>query len=209
VDGCNRQAVWNYANDTWTYDDLPFVFSSCSANLSNTVTYATVSGTYDTFGGSYQDQEDGFKRNVVYVGAVNATYGLSTTLYAFDVFGQGSTVPYPVVPAACGPRYLERDGIDLDELNLDLRGYKTLASIYPQARLGSGAANLMIDVGASDTFNVPATFIGYQPYNGADLSKLDYGAAGRWLSIRIKFADYKEMSIVGFDLDIRTTAKRG
>jgi hypothetical protein len=37
---------------------------------------------------------------------------------------------------------------------VDLRGYKTLASIYPQARLGSGAANLLINAGASDTFNV-------------------------------------------------------
>ena len=45
--------------------------------------------------------------------------------------------------------------------------------------------------------------------NGVDLNKLDYNAAGRYLSIRIKFADYRELSIAGFDLDLKLTAKRG
>jgi hypothetical protein len=209
ADACNRQAVWNYATDTWTFDDLPFVYSASQANLSNPVTYTTVSTTYDTMGGSYQDQEDGFKRTTVYVGASNATYGLSTSLYAFDVFGTGSTVAYPVDTNATLPRYLERDGIDLDELNADLRGYKTMASIYPQVRLGSGAAPLMINVGSSDSFNVAPTFpVGYQPYNGADLYKLDFNVAGRYLSIRIKFADYKELAIAGFDLDLKLTGSK-
>jgi hypothetical protein len=202
--GCNRQAVWNYSDDTWTYDDLPLVFSAAQANLSNPVTYATITGTYDTVGGSYQDQEDGFKRTTIYVGETNAANGVTNRLYAFDLFGQGSTVAFPVDTAATKPRYLERDGVDLDELNVDLVGYKTVASVYPQARLGAGAVNLMINCGASDNFNVPATFpVGYQPYNGNDLSKLDFNVAGRWFSYRIRFDDYKEFSISGLDLEIK------
>jgi len=208
--GCNRQAVWNYIDDTWTYDDLPFVFSAAQGNLSNPTTYASITATYDTVGGSYQDQEDGFKRSTVYVGEDAASYGLVRSLYAFDNFGQGSTVAFPVDTAATRPRYLERDGIDLDELNADLKGYKCLASIYPQARLGSGAAPLMIDVGASDFFNVPATFpVGYQPYDGVTTQKLDFNVAGRWLSYRIKLDDYREMTITGLDLDLKGGSKRG
>lgn len=208
--GCNRQAVWNYIDDTWTYDDLPLVFSATQGNLSNPVTYTTIGTTYDTAGGSYQDQEDGYKRSTIYVGEVNATYGLGQRLYAFDNFGHGSTVAFPVDTAATKPRYLERDGIDLDELNTDLKNYKCMASIYPQARLGSGAAPLMIDVGASDSYNIPATFpVGYQPYDGSANNKLDFNVAGRWLSMRIKFDDYKELSISGFDLDLNGGSKRG
>jgi hypothetical protein len=202
--GCNRQAVWNYSDDTWTYDDLPLVFSAAQANLSNPVTYTTISGSYDTVGGSYQDQEDGYKRTTCYVGETNSTYGVSNRLYAFDNFGQGSTVAFPVDTAATKPRYIERDGVDLDEVNADLQGYKVVASIFPQARLGAGAANLMIAVGASDSYNVPATFpLGYQPYNGVDLYKLDFNVAGRWLSYRIRFDDYKEFSISGLDVEIK------
>jgi hypothetical protein len=70
--------------------------------------------------------------------------------------------------------------------------------------LGAGAVNLMINCGASDNFNVPATFpVGYQPYNGNDLSKLDFNVAGRWFSYRIRFDDYKEFSISGLDLEIK------
>jgi hypothetical protein len=208
--GCNRQAVWNYIDDTWTYDDLPLVFSATQGNLSNPVTYTSISGTYDTIGGSYQDQEDGYKRSTIYVGEANATYGLERRLYAFDNFGQGSTVAFPVDTAATKPRYLERDGIDLDELNTDLKNYKCMSSIYPQARLGSGAAPLMIDVGASDSYNVPATFpVGYQAYDGSANNKLDFNVAGRWLSLRIKHDDYKELSISGFDLDLKGGSKRG
>ena len=208
-EGCNRQAVWNYVDDTWTYDDLPLVFSAAQGSLSNPVTFATISGSYETVGGSYQDQEDGFKRSTVYVGETNAANGVANRLYAFDNFGQGSTVAFPVDTAATKPRYLERDGVDLDELNVDLDGYKTVASIYPQARLGAGATNLMIDVGASDTFNVPATFPrGYQPYNGTTLSKLDFNVAGRFMSYRIRFDDYKEFSISGLDIDIKLRKNR-
>jgi hypothetical protein len=208
VDGCNKQAVWNYVDDTWSFDDLPSVFSATEANLSTSLTYAAITATYDTVGGSYLDQEDGFKRTAVYVGSVNATYGLSTSLYALDLFGQGSTVSYGVDTAATKPRYLERDGLDLDELSEDLRSYKTLASAYPQARLGSGAANLQMAAGASDGFNVAATISGYQPYNGNDLYKVDFNVAGRFLSYRLLFDDYKEMTLTGIDFDLKKTGKR-
>jgi len=207
TDGCNRQAVYNYIDKTWTFDDCPNVYSAAYANLSNSLTWDTITTTYDTTGGSWLDQEDGFKRTITYVGSSNSTYSLATSLYAFDVFGQGSTVTYTVDTNANKPRYLERDGIDLDEVGVDLVGYKVCSTIYPQARLGSGAANLMIDAGSSDGYNVSATFSGYQPYNGNDLYKLDYNVAGRYLSLRIKFSDYRELSISGFDLDLKITGK--
>jgi hypothetical protein len=206
--GCNKQAVWNYIDDTWSFDDLPSVFSATEANLSNALTYATVTSSYATVGSSYQDQEDGFKRTSLYVGEVNATYGLTTSLYAFDLYGQGSTVSSAVDLNATKPRYLERDGVDLDELNVDLKDYKLLRSIYPQARLGSGAANLQIAAGASDGFNVPAGVSSYQLYNGSDLYKCDFNVAGRFLSYRIKFDDYKEMTLTGLDFDFKREAKR-
>jgi hypothetical protein len=157
-DGCNRAYVYNYVEKTASFDDLPLVFSASNANLSVTQTYATTTATYDTTGGSYLDQEDGFKRTPVYVGTSSTKYSLGTTLYGLDLFGAGSTLGYPVDTNATQPRYLERDGIDLDTLNVELRGYKVLSSIFPQARLGDSAANLTFSVGASDQYNVPPVY---------------------------------------------------
>lgn len=209
ADGCNRAAVWNYSNDTWSFDDLPFVYSGCPANLSNPLTYATVTVTYDTMGGSYQDQEDGFKRTPCFVGDGNSTYGLSTSLYAQDLFGAGSTVAFSVDTNATRPRYLARDGIDLDEIGAELRGQKTLVSIYPQVRLGTGALPLYINGGAGDTFNELPVFVGVQPYDGITNTKCDFNAAGKYLSLVITHADYKELSVAGLDFEFMVSGKRG
>ena len=209
IDGCNRQAVLNLSDMTWTFDDLPSTFSACNAVISNSLTYATVTATYTTMGGTYQDQEDGLKRTTVYVGSLNATYSLSTSLYALDPYGVNSNVAYPVDTNATAPRFIERIGLDLDELNAQISGYKTLSTIYPQARLGSGASNLMIAVGASDNISSAApAYSAYQPYNGADLYKIDFNVAGRWVAYKCLFSDYRELTITGFDFDLKMTGKR-
>jgi hypothetical protein len=206
-DGCNRAAVYNYIDKTWTFDDLPLVFSASNANLSVSVTYATTTALYSTTGGSYLDQEDGFKRTPVFVGDANTAYSLTTALYAQDLFGTGSTVAFPVDTHATLPRTLERDGIDLDSLNEDLRGYKVVSSIYPQGRLTVGSAPLEFSVGASDFFTTTPTFSDYQPYDGAANYKLDFNVSGRWLSMKIRYSDYNEMSFTGFDIDLHSNGQ--
>lgn len=204
-DGCNRAYVYNYVDKTGVFDDLPLVYSSSVANLSISMTYATATALYSTTGGSYLDQEDGYKRTPCYVGDVNATYGLATSLYAQDLFGTGSTVPFAVDTNATKPRVLERDGIDLDSLEEDLRGYKVVSSVYPQGRFGSGAQSLMISMGSSDYANVAPTFSAYQAYDGNTNYKLDFNIGGRFLSMKLLYSDYNEMSLSGFDLNIKAT----
>lgn len=201
-DGCNRAYVYNYVDKTGVFDDLPLVYSASVANLSVSQTYAAATATYATAGGSYLDQEDGFKRTPVFVGDSSVTYSLTTSMYAQDLFGTGSTVSFPVDTNATKPRYLERFGIDLDSLNEDLRGYKVLASIYPQGRFGPGAQPLMIACGSSDFSNVDPVFSSYQPFDGSTNYKLDFNTAGRFLAMKLQYADYTEMSLSGFDIDL-------
>lgn len=206
--GCNRAAIYNYVEGTWQFDDLPYVFAGSLANLDNALTYATAPGTYDT-GGAYLDQEDSFKRTLIFVGDVSATYSLTASLYAFDQYGVGSSVSYPVDVHATANLTLERSGIDLDELqDKDLPGYLVLTAIYPQARLGTDAANLSFSLGAADGYNQAPTYSAYQPYNGADLYKLDFMSSGRWLAMRVSFPDFREMSFSGLDLDFEIIGER-
>lgn len=210
VNGCNRQATYNLSTGTWTFDDLPSVFSAANGPMANLLTYATVTTSYSTMGGSYQDQEDGGKRVMAYVGESVSGYSLNTSLYAFDLYGFGSIAAFGVDTKATAPRYLERVGISLDELNEELRGYKTLSSVYPQARVDTSGGNyLMVSVGASDYINsaVPS-WMAYQPYDGVTYYKLDFNVAGRWLALRIQWNDYRTFTITGFDLDIKNTGKR-
>lgn len=210
VNGCNRAAVFNLTNETWTFDDMPGIYSYDDGPVSNLQTYATATSSYVDMGGSYQDQEDGGKRVTVCVGEGSTEYGLQPTLYAFDVYGTGSVAPYPVDHNATAPVYLERTGIDLDEAGVELRDFKLLRSIYPQARVDTSGGNfLQIAVGSSDdpNSNTPE-YTDYQPYDGVDFNKVDVNASGRWLAMKLMWDDYRSFTLTGFDLDIKTAGKR-
>lgn len=210
VTGCNRQATLNLTTNEWTFDDLPSIWFAAYAPLPNFQTYASTTDTYSSIGGSYQDQEDGDKRVISMVGDANATYGLTASLYAFDLYDVGSVAPYPVAPAATAPRYLERIGIDLNELNDDIRDYKLVSTIYPIARVDtSGGNSLQVSAGASDNIgDLSPNWLAYQPYDGETNYKVDVNVAGRWLSLRLLWNDYRDLTLTGFDLDLKRTGKR-
>lgn len=208
-DGCNRAAIYCYATQTWTFDDRPYVFSGTRANVDSSATWATVPGTWETAGGTWQDQDGSFKRTLVYVGDVNVTSGLGLSLYAFDPFGFGSQVVYPVDTNATKGMVIYRDGLDLDELDEDLQGYKTINYIIPQGRLDPDATALMeFSFGAADGFNDTPIFTAPMSYNGDDLYKIDVNQAGRYLSFKMTWDDYHYVSLSGFDMDYQITGER-
>lgn len=208
TNGCNRSAVYNYSTKTWAFDDLPCVFSADNANLDIALEYATVTSTYDTIGGTYLDQEDGFKRTLCFVGESNVQYSLSTSLYAFDPYGTGSQVAFAVDTAATAPVVLERNGIDLDDLGKELRGYVCLSSIYPQARLDAEAlAPITVYMGSNDYFTLDPIYDEQQTIDTTTTYKLDYQSAGRYLAVRIVYPDYHPFSLSGFDMDLNVYAE--
>jgi hypothetical protein len=212
VNGCNRSATYNMTDNTWTFDDLPSIFNTDNGPVENLLTYASIATTIDyaSMGGSYQDQEDGGKRITIAIGEGSTEYGLTASLYALDLAGQGSVAPYPVDPAATAPVYLERVGIDLDELDASLRDYKLVSSVYPQARVDTtNGQNLQVSIGVSDfPNNLTPTWGPYQPYDGVLNYKLDYNLAGRWVAIRVLWDDWRTFTMTGIDLDIKTQGRR-
>jgi hypothetical protein len=202
--GCNRCAVFSLTNNTWTFDDLPLVYDACEGLLSATsLTYASVVGTYETFGGTYASLETtSARKSFLYVGVENATFSLAASLYAFDRYGAGSTASFSVDENATADRLLERQGIDLDELEADLEGYKTISSAYPQGRVDEGAASLQFAFGSSDYFGTDAVFGDYQTYDNTENYKVDPNVAGRWLAMRVLHEDYRNFKLSGIDFDI-------
>lgn len=207
--GCNRAAVYNYSTDTWSFDDLPLVFSADVTNANKTATWdGTTPSTWDTYGGSWQDQGGGFKRVLMFVGEEFSP--LSAKLYAQDLHGTGSLSAYDVDTAASPALLVRRDWLDLDEVGEELRGYKSLLGLYPEARLDDGAAPLEFCVGSAD-YPTPASlplFSDWQTYDNDGNYKLDFMESGRYLSLQARFQDYKTMSLSGMDLDLVSTGSR-
>jgi hypothetical protein len=210
TDRCNRAAVYNYKNNTWSFADLPDVAAASLANVNTVETYGTASGlTYNTVGGSYYDQEDSFARHSVFVGPSSSANGItSNKIYVMDLADDGQ-VSFSYDTEANKPAMLERVGIDLDEAQNELRGYKNISRIYPQAMTkNTDDTTLLFQFGAADVPN------GTPNYDNAvtfDLNldyKIDTRAAGRYLSYKITVADQKDFEFSGFDLEVTATGRR-
>jgi hypothetical protein len=209
--GCNRAAVWSYAQSqagVWTFYDLPYIMGAGLASVDTQLTYATVSGSYEDIGGSYLDQDGALDKVMIMIGDTYDAQSLTKRLYAFDLEGPGSAVAYTINTNATLGCQLERDGLDLDELGANLRGYKVVTSIYPQARLADDAEPLEFAFGSSDFFNVDAEFSDYQTYDGDELYKLDYNMAGRYLSLRMRHEDTSYFNISGIDYEFEILGER-
>ncbi len=207
--GCNRAAVFNYGSGgVWSFYDLPFIHSETRANLDTSLTYENATQTYDSAGGTFLDLESSIKKTTLMVGEESTPHSLGNSLYAFDLEGPGSTVTYAVDEDATLGWQLVREGIDLDEFDIELRGYKCIDSIYPQARLASGAEPIEFRFGSADYFNENVEYTDWQTYDGAEFYKLDYRAAGRYLAMQMRQNDYRYVNITGFDFDLDVIGDR-
>ena len=207
--GCNRAAAYNYRNDTWSFLDLPNVTSGTIANVNTAATYDSLSATdiYATFGGTYHSQGSGFDSHTLFCGPANTVDGISTAkMYGLDAIEYG-TLSLPLDSEANKPVFLQRSGIDLDELST-LSGYKVISAMLPQITTPStnkdfefnfGAANIISD---SPTYETVVTFDAGVDY------KMDSRASGRYLSYKMTTNDYKDFAFTGFDADVSVTGRR-
>lgn len=207
---CNRAAAFNYQNNTWSFVDLPNVSSGTVANVKSSLNYdspETATLDYDSVGGSYQSQEAGFDSHTLFVGHSSLSDGIThPKLYALDGAETG-TLSFPRDSDANTDAFIERVGLDLDELS-QLSGYKIISSILPQITTPStdksfsfafGAANL---ISSSPIYEATVTFDATTDY------KIDSRASGRYLSYKMTSSDFKDFKFTGFDADVAVTGRR-
>jgi hypothetical protein len=210
TDRCNRAAVFNLTNNSWTFYDLPNVSAGTTANVDTVATYASATGTYNAVGGSYYDQEDSRNRHTLMVGNIDTLKGItSSKLYGLDLSDEGS-MAFNVDPQATKPPFVERIGIDLDEIREPLDGYKVVTRMLPQvATRNSTDTMLTVEFGASDLPNNTPTYSTTTTFDITSDYKVDSRAAGRYLSYKFSkgIDDYADFELSGFDLDVTTTGR--
>ena len=206
-DRCNRAAVYNYRNNTWSFFDMPNVASGTIANVQSTLTFATApaSLTFETAGGSFQSQSSGFDYHTLFVG--DAVTGISNNgLYGLDNADTG-TLSFPTDTNATKPPFIERVGIDLDEMS-QLSGYKVIQKLYPQIETPNPNKTFNFTLGGA---NLLSDVTNYEPQVTFDSSadhKIDSRASGRYLSYKLEVPTSKDFSFTGFDLEVTVTGRR-
>ena len=207
---CNRAAIFNVKNNTWSFMDLPNVSAGTSANVNTVSTYSASTSTYDTIGGSYYDQEDSRNRHTLMVGNSDSGNSLSSAkIYGLDLADDGS-IAFNVDTEATKPPFVERTGLDLDEINQPIDGYKVITRMLPQIfTKNTSNTNITIEFGASDIPNNTPAYSTTATFNIASDYKVDSRASGRYLSYKFSLgaSDYKDFELSGFDLDVTTTGR--
>lgn len=210
ADGCNRSATFDYQRNVWNLDDLPLSFFGGSANFDNSLTWTTITNTWLNAGGTWASMDAAsFRRSTILVGAASTPYSLTNQLYAYDPSGPLSAVSAPVDPHATQLSFLERQGIDLDQIGADLAGYKVCQAIYPEGYFDASAGPLSFVIGAADYFNQNVVLAPLpMTYDGAALYKLDFGIAGRYLDLRITSTDFGHWTLSGFEFELDVFGER-
>lgn len=205
---CNRAAIYNYKNQTWSFVDLPNVGGATVANYSTVVTYSSAGGTWSTFGGSWYDQDTLGDNLVFMVSASSTANGLTASrLFGYEPSNEG-VLPFNVSTEATKQAFVERVGIDLDETGDGIRTYKVIKSIYPQINLSqpNQTANFKFSgVAYQDASVTWSTAISFTPSTGY---KVDTREGGRYLAWRVETNDYNDFELSGFDADVVSTGRR-
>lgn len=216
--GCNEAVVYLRSSDTWTVIDLPNVSYVTVADVNTALTWADMAAmTWDGFGGSWSDQDDGRNRNVL---AVNNP--LSVPQNATTIGGTGSLLAYDFVDrgrlalsidATCtAPSFVDRIGVSLDmaqDGNMPLVVDKLVRNIYPEISTSrDGSVVTLLATGAATPF-APVAF----PSQGVSFTPsqdyvVDLMVHGRYLAFRAIFPNECDTEFSGVDLDVVPNGRR-
>jgi hypothetical protein len=207
--GCNRAAVYNIPSNTWSFADLPNVVGGANANVSTSSTYASTSLTYSTAGGTYVSQAAGYDRHTLMFGRLMTSEGITDhKLFVLDGIDENSKVSRPLNTVATKPIRLERVGIDLDELQVPISGYKNIRKMMPQFSTVAVDKTFDVTMGAADLPNSAPNYGSTYSFNSGTEHKIDARSAGRYLSYKIGSQTEKDFDLSGFDFDLVTTGRR-
>ena len=206
---CNKAAVYNYLNDTWSFMDLPNVAggSEITFDLSDK-TYPAASDGYSDYNAPYTSFAPDNAKIPVMVGVTDTNNGLTESrTYAVDL-PLISKVSIPADPETLKEAYVERVGIDLDEADLPIRSYKTVLGIMPQAEFDSSDGYLTLKIGSCDLPGDPITWRTSFDFKPRETYQISTKASGRYLGYRLSMNNIENFKFSGFDAEVVSTSKR-
>lgn len=206
---CNRAAVYNYMEDTWSFMDLPNIVGGSEANISLVQNlYSNLNSSYELLNTSYVSFEGATPKLSIMLGATDLNNGLTESrIYAVDLPTAG-LVNLPINTETLKESYVERVGIDLDESGNATRNYKIITAIIPQASIDSTESSFRWQVGASDLPNAAPIWYADQVFYPEQAYKMDMRVAGRYLAYRVSTLDIENFRLSGFDTELQQLSKR-
>jgi len=208
--GCNRSAVYAYLEDTWSFSDLPSVNGVAEVNVAQVLTWATVTGSYSDAGSTYALIDATKLDATVMVCQQETALGLTTSkIAAFDGLDKDSLIPYGIYTAANPEAYIERTGLDLEELgDGDLAAYKLINRLLPQAKVFRDDVSVTFKTGSQMFPDGPLTWSADKNFTSRSQYKVDVRKGGRYLAIHARMPTANDFEWSGYDADAGSLSRR-
>ena len=209
TDFCNKAAVYNYKNDTWTFMDLPNIVGGTEITFDLTAkTYPNTTNSYQQYNTSYSSFNADTAKIPAMVGVTDTANGLTESrTYAADLPTIGKISVEPETETV-KEAYVERIGVDLDDTGLPLRSYKTILSITPQAEFEASEGELTLKIGATDRASDPVVWYTEYDFRPDEVERIDTKASGKYLAYRLSMNEIEDFKFSGFDAEVVSTSKR-
>jgi hypothetical protein len=206
--GCNRQAVYNYSNDTWSFYDVPNVVGCTKASLLSGANWDTdLNTTFEGAGGLWMSAEGDEDRHCLLVSRSDPTVGLlSPKLFGFDLL-TGGRLAQPVAAETVRPAQVERIGIDLDSQGKNLTQYMNLQAIWPQMS-AEHPDDCYWQFGATDVGTREPSWSNPASFDPRAETRIDINEAGKYLGYRFQCGGASDFQLSGFDVQLVTRGRR-
>jgi len=208
ADRCNWAAVYDIPGDTWSFIDLPNVSSMSQANLDTVLTWASAPSTltWGTVGGTWYDQQNSYAKSTVLCSGALTGLLTNSRLMAYDFVDKGS-LTFPPCTEANPPAFMERIGLDLDQMGSDLATYKLIRRVFPQVVVYNSVP-VQVQFGGSMTPSAAPTYLPALSFDPTVQYKVDGRTGGRYLAIRFTVNTLDDFEVAGFDLDVTDNGHR-
>lgn len=206
---CNRAAVYNYMEDTWSFMDLPNIVGGAETNVTLLQNlYAQLDNEYQYYNTAYTSFEGSTPKLAIMLGATDVPNGLTESrVYAIDLPTAG-LVNLPINVECLKEAWVERIGIDLDDTGSGLKNYKIVTCIVPQSTFDATSSFFNWKIGATDLPNGSVTWYSDQEFYPANEYQLQMKVAGRYLAYRVGTENIENFRLSGFDAEIKEISRR-
>lgn len=202
----NRALVWNYANDAFTFRDVPNVRSlavgpgigggGSGGGGEATALWDGLNVAWDSWSANWSDLgAETEARNTRLFAAGHGTSKLFALNETYGAVGVAYTA------------FVEASKIDLDKvLQRPTEKLLQIKRVVPQIK-GTGTVTFM--VGSSNSPQGPVAWKTTKVFNVESDYKVDTRVSGRYLAIRVESSDVAGYwQLGGFDLDVEEVAER-
>jgi hypothetical protein len=206
---CNKAAVYNYKEDNWSFMDLPNTVGGAEANITLVSSiYPTLNDSYELFNTNYVSFEGSTDKLSIMLSATDVGNSLTESrVFAIDLPTYG-IVNLPIEQETVKQAFIERTGIDLDEIQSAIRNYKIITAVLPQSKFADNTGFFTWQVGATDLPNEAVTWYSTQDFYPDREYKLDMKVSGRYMAYRVATNSVEDFSISGFDTELKELSRR-